>query len=398
MKIAIVSPMLLPVPDIKGGAVEMLITYLIEENEKNKYYDIDLYTVYDDKLKEYKYENTKIMMKKIPYIKKIIQKVMNKFFNILKINKVVNFSWIKMENEIKKHNYDKIIIENNMFLYRKIYEKKLYNNAKLIYHMHNDINNIDKTEENYKLIEKTAEKIIAISNFIKNRLNSIQRTDKIEVLYNCIDKDLYNNDNINECIESKKIKEYKIKDDVSIGYIGRISKEKGLLELVKAFRNIELPNVSLYVIGSQWYDKIKKDKYYNKILEEIKHIKNNIYFIGNVSKKNMPQIYKVLDIIVIPTICEEAFGMVVLEASLMGKAIIATNSGGMVEIINNNTTGIIVEKDKDIVDNLSNAIKFLTLNKDIRKDFGINAKKEVEKKEEFDKEKYLTNFAKIVGG
>lgn len=398
MKIAIVSPMLLPVPDIKGGAVEMLITYLIEENENNKYYDIDLYTVYDNQLENYKYKNTKIMMKKIPYIKKILQKVMNKFFNILKINKVVNFSWIKMENEIKKHNYDKIIIENNMFLYKKIYEKNLFNNAKLIYHMHNDINNIDKTEKNYKLIEKTAEKIIVVSNFIKNRLNSIQKTDKIEVLYNCIDKDFYNNVKSNDCTEAKKIKEYKIKDEISIGYIGRISKEKGLLELVKAFRNIDLPNVSLYVIGSQWYDKIKKDMYYNEILQEIKNIKNNIYFIGNVNKRNMPQIYKLLDIIVIPTICEEAFGMVALEASLMGKAIIATNSGGMVEIINNKETGIIVEKDKDIVDNLSNAIKFLILNKDIRKEFGINARNKIEKEEKFDKENYLKNFVKIVGG
>lgn len=52
MKLAIISPNILPVPALDGGAVEELTTYIIEENEESHRYDIDLYTIdNDDRLK-----------------------------------------------------------------------------------------------------------------------------------------------------------------------------------------------------------------------------------------------------------------------------------------------------------------------------------------------------------
>ena len=73
MKIAIVSPMVLPCPAVKGGAVEMLTQYLAEgasiENE------IDLYTIFDEKIEKYKLENVNIIQIKINKIKKEIQRL-----------------------------------------------------------------------------------------------------------------------------------------------------------------------------------------------------------------------------------------------------------------------------------------------------------------------------------
>ncbi|WP_283598508.1 hypothetical protein [Lactobacillus gallinarum] len=53
MKLAIISPGFVPAPAVKGGAVEKLIEYFIDGNEKDHKYDIDLYTV-DDILLENK--------------------------------------------------------------------------------------------------------------------------------------------------------------------------------------------------------------------------------------------------------------------------------------------------------------------------------------------------------
>ena len=50
MKIALVSTMNLPVPAVRGGAVEELTTHIINENEKQKKFEIDLYTIYDSKI------------------------------------------------------------------------------------------------------------------------------------------------------------------------------------------------------------------------------------------------------------------------------------------------------------------------------------------------------------
>lgn len=398
MKIAIVSPMLLPVPDVKGGAVEMLTTYLIENNDKEGIYEIDLYTVWDERLKDLNFNHTKLHIVKISFFEKIIQKGINLFLrSILHSNKILNFYWIKMEKILRKYQYSKIIVENNMFLYKNIYEKNIYNNAELFYHMHNDINNIDKTEENYKLIEKTAKKIIVVSNFIKERLNSIEKTDKIEVLYNCIDVKEYLKTNAQNEFDQLVNIEEKTENDIYIGYIGRISKEKGLLELIKAFKIINNKNAKLVIVGSQWYGKIKKDSYYLQIESEFLDIKDKILFIGNKNKKDMPNIYDFLDIVVIPTICEEAFGMVALEAGIKGKSILLTRSGALPEIVTDKC-GIVIEKGENIVENLANGIEILLNNKNLREDLGGKIQKRIKSEKNFNKENYFENFCKIIGG
>ena len=75
MKVAIVSTMNLPTPAVRGGAVETLTTYIVEENEKKQKLDIDLYTMYDYKIDVDKYKNTKIIQIKINIIEKFFQKI-----------------------------------------------------------------------------------------------------------------------------------------------------------------------------------------------------------------------------------------------------------------------------------------------------------------------------------
>ena len=59
LRLAIISPGFVPVPAVKGGAIEQLIEYFIDGNELEHKYDIDLYTVNDKLLdnKKYKYTN-----------------------------------------------------------------------------------------------------------------------------------------------------------------------------------------------------------------------------------------------------------------------------------------------------------------------------------------------------
>ena len=58
-KIAVIAPCILPVPATKGGAVEELVTCIINQNEISKQYAIDLYTIADSSynLKDYSYTN-----------------------------------------------------------------------------------------------------------------------------------------------------------------------------------------------------------------------------------------------------------------------------------------------------------------------------------------------------
>ena len=143
MKIAIISPMVLPCPAVKGGAVEMLTQYLAEgataENE------IDLYTIYDEKLKNYKLNDANIIKIKIGKIKKNIQKFYDKInYKIFKGNlKFYSFIDKKVAKQVSEKRYDYIIVENEMVLYKYVY--KYNKGTKLIYHMHNDFGAPNRT-------------------------------------------------------------------------------------------------------------------------------------------------------------------------------------------------------------------------------------------------------------
>ncbi len=195
MKIAIVSTMNLPTPAVRGGAVETLTTALIDENEKYSDYKFDVYTMFDKQINEEQYKNTKIIQIRINLIEKIYQKLRNLLKKIMGRKPFYNVLYKKAANAVLRHRYDKIIIENNMFLYKLIMKKT---NTELIYHMHNDFNDADKTPENYMNIARTASKIITVSNYIKDRCNDIRKTNKVNVLHNAIDEKLYNPDNISD--------------------------------------------------------------------------------------------------------------------------------------------------------------------------------------------------------
>lgn len=390
MKIAILSTMNLPTPAVKGGAVETLTTHLIDENEKTSKFNIDLYTIYDKDINVNKYKNTKIIQIKKNHIEKLFQKIINLKNRLQGKKPCYNILYTKLMKLVIKQQYDKIVVENNMFIYNLLIQKKV--DTKLIYHMHNDFNEWDKTEENYKNIANTAFKILVVSEYIKKRVNSVANTNKVEVLYNAIDRELYN---INKTINLRE--KYNINDDdIVIGYSGRITKEKGILELAKAFKKVNTKkNMKLLIVGSQWYSELNQDEYVKKLKEEIKEIKDEVIFSGYINQEDMPQMYNMMDILVIPSMWEEPFGCVAIEGMALGKPLIVSKSGALSEIVKEKY-GYIIEKDINFIDNIAKSIETLVNNDNIREEYGKNAKIEFENNKNYHKENYFNNFVKLI--
>ena len=81
------------------------------------------------------------------------------------------------------------------------------------------------------------------------------------------------------------------------------------------------------------YNLIAKDEYFKKLIEESRGYEDRIVFTGYVFPEDMPAIYTLGDVLVIPSMWEEPFGVVALEGMAMKVPIIATNSGGLVEAV-----------------------------------------------------------------
>lgn len=391
MKIAVVSPMIYPCPAIKGGAVERLTQYLAEEIAKHKN-EVDLYTIYDENLKKInKIDNLNIIQIKVSPITRKINLLYEKINNKIFRGKLKYFNLIYKKTAklvAKTNDYDYIVVENEMLLYNYVYR---YNKkTRIVYHMHNDFYAMNRTPKCYETISKTAFKILTVSEYIKNRCLKIKETNNIVTLYNCIDTEIFDGNK-----EKNYRKKYKIKeDDIVIGFAGRLLKEKGILELVKAFKRVKTnENIKLLIVGTRDYGKLKKDKYLENIYSEIKDIEDKVIFTGHLDNTEMPLVYNTMNLLVIPSIWEEPFGCVAIEAMSMGLPIIATKSGGLVEIINT-SNGFLIKKDKEIINELVEKLEVFINSKKTRESISKLTQEDFNKHKEYTKENYYSNFIK----
>ena len=97
-KIAIITPCILPVPNTLGGAVESLITKIINDNEIYNNFDIDLYTIASDNCNDYHFSSTNIVRIDQTYCSKYTDKFIDKLDRTLEAKK----SFRTLDNKIIK--------------------------------------------------------------------------------------------------------------------------------------------------------------------------------------------------------------------------------------------------------------------------------------------------------
>ncbi|MBF0522641.1 MAG: lipopolysaccharide heptosyltransferase II [Candidatus Omnitrophica bacterium] len=161
----------------------------------------------------------------------------------------------------------------------------------------------------------------------------------------------------------------------TIAIIGRITPLKGhtyfLKSMVKVVRN--LPYAKIWIIG----DVPKKKRAYKQELEILVQrlgLTNNVEFLG--TRKDIPELLSQVDVVVLSTVTEEAFGRVIVEAQAAGVPVVATKVGGVVDIIEDEKTGLLVmAKDTDA---MASAVLRLLRDKAFAEQMAIEAKKRVQ--------------------
>lgn len=392
MDIAIITAGVLPVPSTKGGAVETLISQFIEQNEIQKAFKITIYSIEEPeaKQKSKNYRYTKFEFINInPIVDKIYKlycRGIRKIFN-LELEKESLF--IKeVVRKIKKQNFEKIIIENNSQFVRFFKS----DHPEIYLHLHNDYLNIN-TKNGEKIADK-CKKIITVSEFIKNRVETIPNVyGKVSVIKNCTDLNLFNKNNYLNIRDEQRNKFMIDNQDTVILYSGRISETKGVKELLEAFKGLtNKRNVKLLIVGSTWYSKNITDEYLEKLIEISEEIKEKIIFTGYVNYSDLHKIHAAADIAIVPSIWDEPAGLVLLEAMASGLPLITTDVGGILEYINIDGA-LVVKKDSMIINNLEKALSELILDHSSRIKMGEKNQNYVRK---FSTEKYYSDFCRLL--
>lgn len=158
-------------------------------------------------------------------------------------------------------------------------------------------------------------------------------------------------------------KKYKIPEDAFLyGYVGRINTDKGVNELVEAFKKLVTQKDAYLVLVGKLDD-------YNPITQEnIEYVQENnrIILTGNVPRTDVYRHMAMFDCLVHPTY-REGFGKVIQEAMGMKLPVITTNIPGPSEVIENNISGILCEVKN--ADDLAEKMIFLYENDDVRNSY-----------------------------
>lgn len=154
-------------------------------------------------------------------------------------------------------------------------------------------------------------------------------------------------------------------DSFVYGFVGRITKDKGINELLAAFKQIYESNSNVYLmmVGTT-----EKDDTVDESLFLWSKKCEHVIYTGFTDI--VEQYLSAMDTYILPSY-REGFGMGVVEAEAMGVSVIVTSIPGPVDAMKENETGIVVKKGS--IKELLRAMKKLYEDKHIRKEYSSNA-------------------------
>lgn len=397
MKIVIISPMKLPIPPVKGGGVENLIQLIVEAKENISLDDLDLTVIspFDEaaQIKSNYYRNTKYIYIDVHNLLSNFVKKATKLINKTKIIKM-NPYWLtasQISQKLKLGKYDIIIVVNNLALLAALMQQQ---EGHYILHLHNDIFNAQKSA--YAKWVKACQKIITVSEYIKNQVLTVKgiNKEKVYVLNNCIDLEKFESVVSDEEIVIERNKLGISAYDTVLLYSGRIVREKGVLEFIHACKDlVNKYQIKIMLVGGSWYSSGLKSDYVERIKTESASIKESIIFTGFIDYAEMPKVYAISDVSVVPTLfVEDAAPLVVIESLAAGLPLIVTDSGGIPEYVSEDCA-IILKRDDDFVDHLTNAIEQLVIDEDRRRKMGLNSRS---RGKQYSRNIYFNKFVEIV--
>jgi len=235
----------------------------------------------------------------------------------------------------------------------------------------------------------------AVTGFISNS-NSLRRQFKSVVDNELPVKTIYRGVDIAAFKPRKKPKCPSLRDAITVLYLGGYIKNnfdqpggnvKGADMLLNAWISLEQksPVPLKLIIGGPHINK----RGINKFLEQLK-FPERVSCVGSLPALAVHEMYARADLYVLPS-RREGLPNVVLEAMASGVAVIATNVGGVSEVLRNGVDGIVVAAESST--EITTAISLLSLNREMRETIAASARARVV--ERFNSNRYGSRLAKI---
>jgi glycosyltransferase involved in cell wall biosynthesis len=180
------------------------------------------------------------------------------------------------------------------------------------------------------------DQLIAVSKSIEKKIADEHRTGApVRLIYNGVDLDRY--DHQDPCCTLRD--EYGMEPGSHIvGVVARLEPEKGHQTLIEAWPHVlrECPDAYLLIVG----EGSRRD--FLEQLAASKRVAHRVVFTGR--RDDIPAVTAALDVAVLPS-WREAQGLSILEAMALSRPVVASDVGGIPEMIEDGVTGLLVPHD-----------------------------------------------------
>ncbi|MDB4895299.1 MAG: lipopolysaccharide N-acetylglucosaminyltransferase [Firmicutes bacterium] len=325
MKVLMVVTEKLPVPPVRGGAIQTYIDAVAPLLAKQ--HDITVLCRTDPSLPERDRRDG------VAYVR-----VPGGMLDIYRDN-VVAF--------LRKNQFDLIHIFNRPRLVMPV--RVAAPHARIILSMHNDMFESQKIdpEEGTRAVE-TVERIVTVSNYVGQRITELQPAakGKLRTIYSGVDPARFLPtwaDGARKVRDSLR-HEHGLSGKKVILFVGRLSPKKGADILVRAMPELARthPDAALVLVGSKWYGEDKVSDYVAYVRSLAARSPIPVVTTGFVTPDQVHHWFWVGDLFVCASQWEEPLARVHFEAMAAGLPIVTTARGGNPEVMSGAECGVVV--------------------------------------------------------
>jgi spore coat protein SA len=358
----------LPVPPIRGGAIQTYIAGIV--NVLGKHHNVTVLGTSDPSLPQEEIKGN------VRYVRVNGQGAFEHY-----ANEVIQF--------LRSHSYDIIHVFNRPRLVPLI--REVCPQARIILSMHNDMFDPIKIDPDQavRAIEET-ERIITISNYVGKGICDLypQAAAKVRTIYSGVNLDLFvpwERSQAAKQIRNQLRSEHKLNGKQVILFVGRLTPKKGADILVRAMNELSRrhSDIALVLVGGSWYSVDKVSDYVAYVRALAARSPVPVITTGYVPAEQIHHWFWAGDIFVCPSQWEEPLARVHYEAMAAGLPFVTTQRGGNPEVIINGN-GLLVEQPEN-PQAFAEKLHTLLTNRDLQRRMGSAGRRLAEERFTWDR-------------
>ena len=331
LRVALLLPPGLPMPAVKGGAVETLAEHLARQNARFKEMELAVLCQWDEEAagESARFADT-LFYYQTPPAQDLAHRLAVRLSALMGRPVHWNRWYAKPLPFLKRLDADWYLGEGgDLSGWRQA--SRALGRGRFAAHLHGETAGSAALDEIYG-------RALCISEFVRRAWlsGSGEGPESAALLPNCADIDLFHPaESEADAAEAADLRA-KLgfdKEDFVVLFCGRTSPEKGVHQLLAALGNIPDERVKLLVAGSPFFGAKDRSDYADGLQKQAAALGGRVKFAGFVPNPRLPGYYRMANAACFPALWQEPAGITAIEAMACGCPVIATESGGLPEYL-----------------------------------------------------------------